>query len=650
LAPPGFIDKNAIQQHAGGFSHCIFVSQGSLNNSLKLFPFMRQQSIVVHNLINSEEIIRLAQADLLDDDRRLFDSKDPIVATVANIRPEKQHLRQLEAMVELKRQGVNFKWLNIGVLSDVEITSRLQAQIKENGLEAEFLLLGPRANPYPLIKRCDAVTVLSDVESWSLVITEALSLGVPVVATPTSGALEQIENEKNGMLTEDFKVCSIVGALKRMLAETTDSRKLIKCGTSSLYDYERGVREFETLLKSGSPKRSILYVIDDANYVGGAHKATFRQAKMLMPHFRIAIFTNVTPNRNVEEELSGVQVVSQNMFKNSSYLLLSTKDVIKGNYSAREKLTRCIVYASKLLRINGLLTKTLMRKSHKEFDDFLEGFDNVISMSEISSFREIISRLKNPKKVQWIHQNYATWYGLNDWTRWITNDDANLYSKYDAIVTLSNVCRVGFIKVHPHLAYKTLAIRNISPDVSSGNPYVGKHCYVNKDFFNIITIARFDDQKNIYGLITIARLMRFAGVKFHWYIIGSGDIKASIDSVISLFDLNECIITPGNACNPYHILAQADVFVLFSLYEGTPVTIEEAQLLGVPVVARDADGIPDMIDNGETGVLVAGDEMSCFENIMDLYNDKEKYCRIKANLPVKANGDHILKQLIELLG
>lgn len=50
------------------------------------------------------------------------------------------------------------------------------------------------------MRRADAVCVLSDHESWSMVITEAKALGVPVIATRTSGALEQIEDGKNGVL------------------------------------------------------------------------------------------------------------------------------------------------------------------------------------------------------------------------------------------------------------------------------------------------------------------------------------------------------------------------------------------------------------------------------------------------------------------
>lgn len=77
---------------------------------------------------------------------------------------------------------------------------KLRLAVRDAGLEDYFTLTGPLDNPYGVMRRADAVCVLSDHESWSMVITEAKALGVPVIATRTSGALEQIEDGKNGVL------------------------------------------------------------------------------------------------------------------------------------------------------------------------------------------------------------------------------------------------------------------------------------------------------------------------------------------------------------------------------------------------------------------------------------------------------------------
>lgn len=56
-----------------------------------------------------------------------------------------------------------------------------------------------------------------------------------------------------------------------------------------------------------------------------------------------------------------------------------------------------------------------------------EKYDTVCVISEASKLRKFVSELKKPKKVQWIHTDYAAWRNLNGWTRSITRRDKSLY-------------------------------------------------------------------------------------------------------------------------------------------------------------------------------------------------------------------------------
>ena len=639
------IAKNEIELFSHIFSHFIFVSDGSMLNSFKLFPFMKRNSVVIHNLIDIAEVGEKANESLSQEDEALFDNGLPVFLTVANLRPEKRHLRCLEAMRLLKERGIEFVWLNVGTKSDAAVTEQLEREIAEYGLEGRYILLGPRENPYPLIKRADAITVCSHVESWSLVITEALSLGVPVVATPTSGALEQLSDGDNGIITSGFESGDIADGISRFL----EMRKHMKGSTT--YDFSRGVNDFLTLVENAKPRRTILYMIDDINYVGGLHKATFAQIKHLMPYYDITFLSRTEPHEDLwKNELAGVQVVTFDRYEYKSYLHLSTKDVLKGDFPIKQKMLRSFVYILKLVRLNKRLTKKLTMKNSNKMEVFLESFDNVVSLSESAGSRELVANLKKPKKIQWIHQNYKCFYNWNQWTREITANDAELYRQFDAIVNLSGICRDDFIDVYPHLAEKALAIRNFAPGITP-EKYETNAKLVNPEYFNIITIARLDDQKNVYGYLTIARLLKHAGVKFHWYIVGDGPLKTSFESCFALYEVNDCIIATGNVKKPYPLLKQCDLFVLFSFCEGTPVTIEEAQLLQIPVIARKVGGIPDMINDGVTGWLVDGDETDCFMKIIEVINNPEQLHNMRKNLANRnPHDEEVLVQLRELFG
>lgn len=89
--------------------------------------------------------------------------------------------------------------------------------------------------------------VLSDHESWSLVISEAKLLGVPVVATNTSGAQEQIINGETGIITS-FQAEEIAdrieGFLNDLELQNKIKKNLISNDTQNL-----GIVEFEDLLE-----------------------------------------------------------------------------------------------------------------------------------------------------------------------------------------------------------------------------------------------------------------------------------------------------------------------------------------------------------------------------------------------------------------
>jgi glycosyltransferase involved in cell wall biosynthesis len=54
-----------------------------------------------------------------------------------------------------------------------------------------------------------------------------------------------------------------------------------------------------------------------------------------------------------------------------------------------------------------------------------------------------------------------------------------------------------------------------------------------------------------------------------------------------------------------HFLSQADIFVLPGLQDTQPHSVMEAQLSGVPVIVSDAAGLPEMVINGENGLVAA---------------------------------------------
>ena len=120
----------------------------------------------------------------------------------------------------------------------------------------------------------------------------------------------------------------------------------------------------------------------------------------------------------------------------------------------------------------------------------------------------------------------------------------------------------------------------------------------------ILAVGRLDKQKDFPTLIQAFALVRPKNPA-KLMILGEGSDRSSLESLIQELGLEEDIALPGFVDNPYAYMANADVFVLSSLYEGLPTVLIEALAGGTPVIATDCPSGPrEILDNGNYGKLV----------------------------------------------
>jgi len=92
--------------------------------------------------------------------------------------------------------------------------------------------------------------------------------------------------------------------------------------------------------------------------------------------------------------------------------------------------------------------------------------------------------------------------------------------------------------------------------------------------------------------------------KLHFIIIGEGPEREDIENLIKKYKLEDCISLTGEIKDAYKYLKIFDLFVLPSVKEGQPWAILEAIAAEVPIVATNIAGIPEMIKNEKSGLLV----------------------------------------------
>ncbi|MBQ1508708.1 MAG: glycosyltransferase, partial [Erysipelotrichaceae bacterium] len=100
--------------------------------------------------------------------------------------------------------------------------------------------------------------------------------------------------------------------------------------------------------------------------------------------------------------------------------------------------------------------------------------------------------------------------------------------------------------------------------------------------------------------------------------------------------------------NPFKYMANADLLVLASLYEGLPTVVSEALLCGLPVFSSEVAGIDELL-NEDYGIVVKNDEESIYQGLRDLLMHPERIDQMKKALTdYHGNREEDLRKIEEL--
>jgi glycosyltransferase involved in cell wall biosynthesis len=116
----------------------------------------------------------------------------------------------------------------------------------------------------------------------------------------------------------------------------------------------------------------------------------------------------------------------------------------------------------------------------------------------------------------------------------------------------------------------------------------------------VLTVARLDEQKGHRYLLEAAAQIPPA----QFVLAGDGPLRASLEAQARSLGVEERVKFLGYRSDIADLLADCDVFVLPSLYEGLPLSILEAMSAGKPVIATHIGGTDEAVIAGETGLLV----------------------------------------------
>jgi glycosyltransferase involved in cell wall biosynthesis len=116
----------------------------------------------------------------------------------------------------------------------------------------------------------------------------------------------------------------------------------------------------------------------------------------------------------------------------------------------------------------------------------------------------------------------------------------------------------------------------------------------------IVVVSRLAPPKDFTTLLKAATLLPD---KCKLLIVGDGELRQKTEGLIKDLGLGSKVTLTGNRTDIPDFLSASDVFALSSLSEGLPITIIEAMMSALPVVATNVGGVPELVDEG-AGILV----------------------------------------------
>lgn len=318
-----------------------------------------------------------------------------------------------------------------------------------------------------------------------------------------------------------------------------------------------------------------------------------------------------------------------------------------------------------------------LRKDLKAFEDF--GRYKVIRVGKGDALDKVryiwlaplAAKKINPLLLHAVMESYA---GLALWfAKWIlpgvpriltlqSGDlDAKFWSKIPLLWSGIHKSPDYITAISRFLAARARALGAKQAEVVPNGVDLGeaKDVLVNKEgnvCRRIIVLARLSWEKDHKNLVAAMPKILEKYPDAEMVFVGDGPLRENLKFQILYLKLENKIKLLGRLPHKTALeeLAKADVSICPSLAEGLGITFIEAQILGVPVIGTDVGGIPDVIEDGKTGLLIKpGDDGAIAEAIIKVFDmpveEREKIIvAAKFSAREKFNWDNIAKKVDEI--
>ena len=490
-----------------------------------------------------------------------------IIGTLSRLHEVKGLDVLLKAAKILSEKNNNFE-INIG--GGGKGKEFLVQKVKELGVEKICNFVDDVSNKAAYLERLSIFAAPSRKEAFGINICEAMERSLPVVASNVGGIPEIVE-ENTGILCEPDNPELLAQSLE-FLINNFEKRKEFG---------ENGRKKVEKLFNREEAMREHLEL----------YESLIRTKRI---HFAIS-----------SRELGGGERLAINLIKNLQKRGWTVTATCAGNPLYSELLSMNVKCSVVSMNLGGILFAA------KLFKDIIVNKPDIISshLNKASLFSGILGKITGIKCISHIH-------GLNK----------KIYYQFsDKQIAVSNAVKQHMIEQNADES-SLLTINNCID-----KPAVGVRTFPDR-LLNISITAKLHANKgHEWALRAISENISNINIgKIH--IFGDGPERNNLENLCnSLTNLNDKVVFHGFVNDPSQYYDSIDIALLPSLGEGIPLSLLEVMRLGIPCIATNVGGIPEIIINNESGILIEPKDGKALIDAINELSKKESYEKFSKN-------------------
>ena len=567
-------------------THIFTVSEASKHLLVQHVGLPHNQIDVIPNGVDTEHF-RPSNNNSLRDNK-------VVIGTVGSLSQVKNQVLLIRAWAELLKSGIQGE---LRMAGEGPERSRLAHVAESLGIADRVHFLGHIEDVPGFLQQLDVFVLPSDSEAHPNALIEAMSCGLPCVATRVGGVPEVLDNGRFGRLVQAGDLDGLVEAIRLLVNDPAGRKSLGKIARAHViekYSLEQMIERY-----------SVLYGCCDS--YSCPDRVTHSPQDQCLKIPRIVMLGPTPPLTG------GMATVVSNLQESS--LAKDCLLVILNNGKTTSEDRSLTIGIATQLSLFGRLIKTILRKK----TDIV----HIHTCSGFTFWRDcihmIVSRLLGCKVFWHIHGGFFDQFITNMffWQRALLK---TVLATGSNTIVLSKAWLEKLKPYAPDARWKIIPNGVMVPQ-NHRLPSVDPPCF--------LFMGDLSRQKGIHDLVAATSAASKNGFKGKVYLAGGEPSPGEKNKVQKLIlDLNVGShvrllgIVSGN--KKTEALREADCFVLPSYAEGLPMALLEAMAYERPVITTDVGGIPELVRDGQEGFLIKpGDVQALAERMTLLNNDKK---------------------------